>query len=974
MATSSATSPTPTPSFRRRLQHKHHLSLQTHNIPPSPWPGGTPNTANPGVSSSSGSASTASTILMSGITSGSMSASAISPMRRQQQLFLQHSHSQQPQQQKEQYPASATATTRPPLSPRGYSAAAATGQSRFVEGSMNDRVSAAPPAGFLGADDLVDSDDESGEDRDKQQQVEMDEEEEQIREYRGWGGLDERLGGGGLTGVWGKGKGQGEYTTVAAGAERGSGSGLRTRGGALGGGGGRGGGVVGTASGRYVLRRPRSTAGWIRSGEQQQAGQGQGQSQGQNQGQRGGVVKKTSFLAPLWDGMREKLNLSKSKSSGSIGRVMSSVVGGGATGTVGTAAGENKKLDRDNETEKERLLMLAAQTGGAAPAPSAHPHPSATGYPSREEVLESYKSLVASGFFQAHAIRGGRHPLPARGGSSVAAAGPSGRSAFAEFNPPIPESPPSSTRKSFSERMVVSPPGSNVPSVSGRSFADHMAAQQQSQQQLKPAMSISSSSVHSRHTTNSNSDFNGHMPPPAPPPRGSSHGKSNSIGSPSSTLSSPSRGTKRGASVDLAGDAEMVTRKLVKKLRHSASRLSVELSGARDANGSSSKPIRRGSKDRNGNRIKSRSGNGKGYYPPLSSSSAKYGAVQQRPATAAGSSPSQGRGHGYSHSYDYGLASPTGGSSGIFGAAHLAAATPARHSVDVARPTAATTATSTATATAIVTASKGKLTKARDGRRRRILGLTRRHRSPEDDDQGEEQVREQPQQPPVQNTVNAQDEDVMMLDDPTPAPASSFSNNKLHRNITPPPASFRSPFAAHPHTKPNLTSATNTNSRNSSFRGGMRAVSNSSAMSIDCEDNGPQRNQGQEYSSGEYRYGYGSGSGSGSGFNGQREEGGGEKPLSIVPDPNQGIPSVPRIPREFCEGGGVVVPAAATSTTGGSFGGFAGFGGFGGAGASGVSVGVGGHGRGERKTAGNRDSGLGQGEGGENVENVPVWG
>ncbi|KAH6621345.1 hypothetical protein B0J18DRAFT_224296 [Chaetomium sp. MPI-SDFR-AT-0129] len=955
MATSSATSPTPTPSFRRRLQHKHHLSLQTHNIPPSPWPGGTPNTANPGVSGTT-STSTASTILMSGITSGSMSASAISPMRRQQQLFLQHSHSQQPQQQKEQYPASATATTRPPLSPRGYSAAAATGQSRFVEGSMNDRVSAAPPAGFLGADDLVDSDDESGEGRDKQQQVEMDEEEEQIREYRGWGGLDERLGGVGLTGVWGKGKGHGEYTTVAAGAERGSGSGLRTRGGALGGGGGRGGGVVGTASGRYVLRRPRSTAGWIRSGEQQQAGQGQGQ--GQNQGQqRGGVVKKTSFLAPLWDGMREKLNLSKSKSSGSIGRVMSSVVGGGATGTVGATAGENKKLDRDNETEKERLLMLAAQTGATAPAPSAHPHPSATGYPSREEVLESYKSLVASGFFQAHAIRGGRHPLPARGGSSVAAAGQSGRSAFAEFNPPIPESPPSSTRKSFSERMVVSPPGSNVPSVSGRSFADHMAAQQQSQQQLKPAMSISSSSVHSRHTTHSNS--NSHMPPPAPPPRGSSHGKSNSIGSPSSTLSSPSRGTKRGASVDLAGDAEMVTRKLVKKLRHSASRLSVELSGARDANGSS-KPIRRGSKDRNGNRIKSRSGNGKGYYPPLSSSSAKYGAVQQRPATAAGSSSSQGRGHGYSHSYDYGLASPTG-TSAMFGAAHLAAATPARHSVDVARPTAATTATATAT----VTASKGKLTKARDGRRRRILGLTRRHRSPEDD-QGEEQVQEQeqPQQPTVQNTVNAQDEDVMMLDEPTPAPASSF-NNKPHRNITPPPASFRSPFAAHPHAKANFTPATNSNSRNSSFRGGMRAVSNSSAMSIDC-DEAPKRD---EYTGG-YRYGYGSGSG----FNGQREEGGGEKPLSIVPDPNQGIPSVPRIPREFCEGvsgGGVVVPAAGSTTTGSVFGGFAGFGG---AGASAGGVSVGGHGRAERKTAGNRDSGLGQGEGGENVENVPVWG
>jgi hypothetical protein len=105
---------TAAPSFRHRLHRQHSSTLhhiQTQNIPPpAPW--------------SSGS--------------------------------------------EEAYTAPPTTNHRPPLSPRGYSSAAATtGQSRFVEGSMNDRVSAAPPPGFLGegfgfGDGFGDGDGEEG--------------------------------------------------------------------------------------------------------------------------------------------------------------------------------------------------------------------------------------------------------------------------------------------------------------------------------------------------------------------------------------------------------------------------------------------------------------------------------------------------------------------------------------------------------------------------------------------------------------------------------------------------------------------------------------------------------------------------------------------------------------------------------------------------------------------------------------------
>jgi hypothetical protein len=480
-------------------------------------------------------------------------------------------------------------------------------------------------------------------------------------------------------------------------------------------------------------------------------------SNSQQQQQRTGVVKKTSFLAPLWDGVREKLNLSKSKSSGSIGRVVNSVVGGG---------GVDKKIDR--EKEKARLMGIEEKDKVASPPP-----PPGPAYPNREEVMESYKNLVASGFFEAHAIRGGRHPLRSGG---------AGGRPFTEHMA-IPETSPAPSRKSFSEHMAET--GANGPSPA-RSFADHMAAQQ------PPAPPIPSPT----------------RKPPAPPPRGSSQKKPD-------PLSSPQRGTKRGASMDLASDAEVVTRKLVKKLRHSASRLSMELTGVRD-----------------------------NYY-------SNYGTLRSRPSTSCGHP---------------GPLSPT---SSVFSGITSPPST--RASMDGTR-----------------SPRYGKLTKPKDGRRRRILGLTRRNRSP---------VRA----PVTAASAAAADPDAMMIDEPEQATApitlAQPPAAKVHRNITPPPASFRT---NHPR----------------------------SLRSSDAPNN--------------------------SAMNAQNE------PLSVVPDPNQGIPFVPRIPREFCDAMAALVPPAAAAVVGSAV----------------VVTGEvkekkedgeeGGDGKGKPI---NRDSGLG-----EDVENIPVWG
>lgn len=221
------------------------------------------------------------------------------------------------------------------------------------------------------------------------------------------------------------------------------------------------------------------------------------------------------FFAPLWDGVREKLHLTRSKSATSIA-----------------------------STKSERPVSRQEQQQ-AKPAVASNP----LAYPTREEVMESYKSLMDSGFFTNHAIQGTRHPIRTAGGQHAPTA-------------PAP-APPSQT------------------------FSQHLAQHQHQRPpptQHQPRSVLAFSAIpYSATRAPSSGD-----PPLAPYPRptaatrmASSHGRHNNNGAP--LADSPQRGTKR-AMADIAGGVpdrewpETGARKLAKKLRKSASRISADMS------------------------------------------------------------------------------------------------------------------------------------------------------------------------------------------------------------------------------------------------------------------------------------------------------------------------------------------------------------------------------------------------------------
>ncbi|KAK1829243.1 hypothetical protein QBC39DRAFT_384295 [Podospora conica] len=78
----------------------------------------------------------------------------------------------------------------------------------------------------------------------------------------------------------------------------------------------------------------------------------------------------------FWDGMRERFFLTRSKSSSIADQL------------------------HDNPVAAAMANPITSPPGGPA------------SYPTREEVLASYQSLVSSGFFDSHAIHGTRHPAP----------------------------------------------------------------------------------------------------------------------------------------------------------------------------------------------------------------------------------------------------------------------------------------------------------------------------------------------------------------------------------------------------------------------------------------------------------------------------------------------------------------------------------------------------------------------------------
>ena len=203
----------------------------------------------------------------------------------------------------------------------------------------------------------------------------------------------------------------------------------------------------------------------------------------------------------FWDGVKEKLHLTRSQSWANIG------------------AGIGKE---------NRLLLAQTRTPHETNAPP-------VGYPTREEVMESYKSLAASGFFESHAIHGTRHPL---------------RQTVSNDGRPSTEMGPRT-------RPLLPPIDFTKPT-----FAQHMAARQQHSSGF-PAVPYSST----------------RRPHPSEPP--SVLPQRPPLLARADEIISPSRGTKRAAAPD--SDAPFSTetgaRKLVKKLRRSASRISTDLSG-----------------------------------------------------------------------------------------------------------------------------------------------------------------------------------------------------------------------------------------------------------------------------------------------------------------------------------------------------------------------------------------------------------
>ncbi|KAJ9141938.1 hypothetical protein NKR23_g7596 [Pleurostoma richardsiae] len=326
-------------------------------------------------------------------------------------------------------------------------------QSRFLEGSMNDRASAAPPPSFLGT-------------------------------------CDERQSSRPL-----------ERAAVLAPAP-------------------------GAESAHYQhYHQPPPPAGNLPRRPGTAAGSGSGSGSGDTSGRRGG------FLAPLWDGLQQRFGIARSRSSNSIGI-------------------------RERDTNLARNGLATHHEGGAG-VPATADAAADSDRPTREEVLQSYQSLMASGFFNAHAIKSTRQPGP--GGAQ-------------QQPPPVP---PHMTKPGHAGDRRSAPTA--VPS-----FAQRVAQQDEAARPARASLPTAIAYPPATHSTSMQppptrpADCPTRQPPPPPP--------------------SPQRGMKRPRpdaeedhpSAARAADpssapaaTETGARKLVKRLRKSASRVSVELSLSR---------------------------------------------------------------------------------------------------------------------------------------------------------------------------------------------------------------------------------------------------------------------------------------------------------------------------------------------------------------------------------------------------------
>ncbi|KAL1875338.1 hypothetical protein VTK73DRAFT_10072 [Phialemonium thermophilum] len=223
----------------------------------------------------------------------------------------------------------------------------------------------------------------------------------------------------------------------------------------------------------------------------------------------------SKFFAPLWDGVREKLGLSRSRSSGSM-----------------PSREDNGFFQHAYEEHHAKQLLNGYQTT----------------YPSRDEVMESYKNLVDSRFFSAHAIQGSRHRLKTAPDISLSESDMS-----ISHNLPVTAS---ASRGQFWDKPPQRGSHPRTQSVSTFSSIPYSATKSTSSAEL---LSSSTHPLENRRLQPLTSSIQQER--------------------------NQQRGTKRAVS-DIAGgvverepaESSGVTRKLAKKLRKSASRVSSDLS------------------------------------------------------------------------------------------------------------------------------------------------------------------------------------------------------------------------------------------------------------------------------------------------------------------------------------------------------------------------------------------------------------
>lgn len=302
--------------------------------------------------------------------------------------------------------------------------------------------------------------------------------------------------------------------------------------------------------------------------------------------------KSKFLLTPLWDGVRERFSLSRSKSWGAM------VSGKDAMGrpSLNTQADSRSSIHRGRGSTMTAPCTPAVETpppvppvpvfrGAAAAlatrdqeaAKEAAKKFSAADYPTKEEVMESYKNLVASGFFEQHAIHGTRHPLRAAQSAGTVLSGSPNRqdSVNGRARAATTAFPSSSGRPSPVPSRPESP--ENL-----KPFAEHLAQKQNNDEKKLHAIFTGF------HRKTASVPVNNSMaPPPLPSPYREE--PTRTIGSafvndyfppqtdPVTAPDSPSRGTKRGTdpngnNIETNVDYGSV-RKLAKKLRKSQSKI-----------------------------------------------------------------------------------------------------------------------------------------------------------------------------------------------------------------------------------------------------------------------------------------------------------------------------------------------------------------------------------------------------------------